>query len=191
VLDPLVRLHRLDENSSADISALLGFLRELQRSTDVAIVVVHHMRKAVRSHLGQALRGSGDLHAWNDHGLYLTRAGPGGAHLRLTVEHRAAPSIDPLELRLASAPDGSGTHLEVVGPASPQSVSVCTADVDPGAPSLADRVMTVLRRASAPMSRSQLRAILRINNNRLGDVLAELQRSGRILRGDDGLSVLQ
>jgi RecA-family ATPase len=31
VLDPLVRLHRLDENSAADISGLLGFLRELNR----------------------------------------------------------------------------------------------------------------------------------------------------------------
>jgi RecA-family ATPase len=186
VLDPLVRLHRLDENSSADISALLGFLRELQRSTNVAIVVVHHMRKAVRSHLGQALRGSGDLHAWNDHGLYLTRTGPGGTHLRFSVEHRAAPSIDPLELRLVSDADGSATHLEVVGPASSHGDSPC---VDPGSPSLSDRVMSVLRKASSPMSRSQLRAVLHINNNRLGDALAELQRSGRIVRKDDGLSV--
>ena len=29
LLDPLVRLHRLDENSAADISGLLGFLRQL------------------------------------------------------------------------------------------------------------------------------------------------------------------
>jgi hypothetical protein len=57
LLDPSVRLHRLDENSSADISALLGYLRELQRRYDVAIIVVHHMRKATRAHLGQALRG--------------------------------------------------------------------------------------------------------------------------------------
>ncbi len=31
LLDPLVRLHRLDENSAAEISGLLGFLRELNR----------------------------------------------------------------------------------------------------------------------------------------------------------------
>jgi hypothetical protein len=92
LLDPLVRLHRLDENSSSDISALLGFLRELQRRCDVAIVVVHDMRKAVRSQLGQALRGSGDLHAWNDHGVYLTRTGPSGSRIRLSLEHRAAPA---------------------------------------------------------------------------------------------------
>jgi hypothetical protein len=32
LLDPLVRLHHLDENSAADISRLLGFLREMQRT---------------------------------------------------------------------------------------------------------------------------------------------------------------
>lgn len=188
LLDPLVRLHRLDENSSADISALLGFLRELQRRCNVAIVVVHHMRKAVRSHLGQALRGSGDLHAWNDHGVYLTRTGPGGSRIRLTLEHRAAPNIEPLELCLVSEPDGSATHLEVVGAASPQ-VDGALPD-GPPAPSINERVIAALRGASHPVSRAQLRAALRINNNRLGDALAELQRTGRIRRGDDGLTIV-
>jgi RecA-family ATPase len=41
VLDPLVRLHSLDENSSQDISRLLGYLRDLQRSFDLALIVVH------------------------------------------------------------------------------------------------------------------------------------------------------
>lgn len=188
LLDPLVRLHRLDENSSSDISALLGFLRELQRRTDVAIVVVHHMRKAVRSQLGQALRGSGDLHAWNDHGIYLTRTGPGGAHIRLTLEHRAAPTIEPLELRLVSKPDGSATHLEVVGPASSDPAA---ADTHGAAPSLNERILAVLRCAPGPMSRAHLRATLRINNNRLGDAIAELERLGRIRRADDGIRAMQ
>jgi len=187
LLDPLVRLHRLDENSSSDISALLGFLRELQRRSDVAIVVVHHMRKAIRSQLGQALRGSGDLHAWNDHGVYLTRTGPGGARIRLTLEHRAAPTIEPLELRLVSAPDGSATHLEVVGPASEDPDAAVPVDA---APSLNERVMAVLRSAVGPMSRGHLRATLRINNNRLGEAITELERSGRIRRNDDGISIV-
>ena len=95
LLDPLVRLHRLDENSSADVSVLLGYLRELQRRYHVAIVLVHHLRKAVRAHLGQALRGSGDLHAWTDHAAYITRTGPNGERLRLTLEHRSAPALRP------------------------------------------------------------------------------------------------
>jgi hypothetical protein len=139
----LADLHHLDENSSQDISALLGFLRELQRRNDVAIVVVQHMRKAVRAHLGQALRGSGDLHAWNDHGAYLTRIGSDGARLRLTIEHRAAPALDPLELRLVSNPDGSATHLEVVGPSSlglDDDLAIAAAR----APTLPDRVLATL-----------------------------------------------
>lgn len=187
LLDPLVRLHRLDENSSQDISALLGFLRELQRRHDVAIVVVHHMRKAVRAHLGQALRGSGDLHAWNDHGVYLTRSGPGGGRIRLTLEHRSAPSIDPLDLHLVSRADGSATHLEVLGPASPDVSEELPALHGP--PSLDDRILAILRGATAPVSRAQLRQTLRINNNRLGDALAELHRSGRLHRTDAGLSL--
>ena len=64
LLDPLVRLHRLDENSAADISKLLGFLRDLQRAHDSAIVLVHHASKKHRAQPGQALRGSSDLHAY-------------------------------------------------------------------------------------------------------------------------------
>ena len=62
LLDPLVRLHRLDENSAGEISGLLGFFRELQRRFDTAIVLVHHASKKQRSQPGQALRGSSDLH---------------------------------------------------------------------------------------------------------------------------------
>ena len=155
LLDPLVRLHRLDENSSADISALLGYLRELQRSFDVAIVVVHHMRKSVRSHLGQALRGSGDLHAWNDHGAYLTRAGSDSERLRLTLEHRSAPALEPLELCLVSRQDGSATHLEVTSSAPPGGAS--SNPVPTPAPSLHERVLLAIRRAGRPLSRLQLR----------------------------------
>ena len=187
LLDPLVRLHRLDENSSQDISALLGFLRELQRRCDVAIVVVHHMRKAVRSQLGQALRGSGDLHAWNDHGAYLTRTGPGGNCIRLTLEHRAAPNIDPIELRLASNSDGSATHLEVVGPAATHHIDDDLGDLA-HAPSLQDRVLAVLKDAHEPISRAHLRQALRVNNNRLGEALTSLEANGAIRRGESGLS---
>jgi hypothetical protein len=188
LLDPLVRLHRLDENSSADISALLGYLRELQRRFDVAIVVVHHMRKSIRAHLGQALRGSGDLHAWNDHGAYLTRTGPDGERLRLTLEHRSAPALEPLELCLVSRDDGTATHLEIASSAAPsggQPPSVLTTS-----PSLHDRVLHAIRRAGHPLSRIQLRDTLRVNNNRLGDVINDLERSGRVRRSDAGIAVL-
>jgi hypothetical protein len=188
LLDPLVRLHRLDENSSADISALLGYLRELQRRYDVAIVVVHHMRKAIRAHLGQALRGSGDLYAWTDHAAYLTRSGPGGERLRLTLEHRAAPALEPLELRLASSGDGSATHLEVVSSTSLSRPEIPTTQT-PGL-TLDERIVQAIIRAGHPLSRAHLRDLLHVNNNRLGDVISDLERSGRIGRSDAGITVL-
>ena len=99
VLDPLVRLHRLDENSAREISGLLGFLRELERKHNVAIVLTHHASKRANARHGQSLRGSSDLHAFGDSNLYLTRQ---GRDLTLTVEHRSAPSIDPITLRLVA-----------------------------------------------------------------------------------------
>ena len=131
------------------------------------------------------MRGSGDLHAWNDHGAYLTRTGTGGEKLRLTLEHRSAPAIDPLELHLVSAPDGSATHLELVG-LSPANSDPTLAQ--PPALPLHDRILSALSHAARPLSRAQLRDTLRVNNNRLGEVLADLERQGRLRRGDDGIS---
>src|SRR5204862_15615 len=68
LLDPLVRLHQLDENSSQEVSNLLGYLRALQREHDLAVALVHHTSKRAHARHGQALRGSGDLHAWTDVG---------------------------------------------------------------------------------------------------------------------------
>ena len=45
LLDPLVRCHRIDENDAGPVSGLLGFLRTLQREYDLAVAVVHHVRK--------------------------------------------------------------------------------------------------------------------------------------------------
>lgn len=134
-LDPLVRLHRLDENSAADISGLLGFLRELNRQHDLAIILVHHMAKRARQDPGQALRGSSDLHAWVDSACYLMRH---HQHLRLTVQHRAAAAPEPMRLRLA----GDNAHpcgLELHG-------------VDETPPPLAEAVRLHLQRLRQPCS---------------------------------------
>ena len=42
LLDPFVRLHRIDENASSDVAAILAYFRELQRLFHLAVVVVHH-----------------------------------------------------------------------------------------------------------------------------------------------------
>jgi len=90
VLDPFVRLHRIDENVAAEVAPLLEGLRALERRFEVAIALVHHAKKgAGGARGGQALRGSSELHAWGDSNLYLRKKERG---LYLAVEHRAAAS---------------------------------------------------------------------------------------------------
>ncbi|MGE3376616.1 MAG: AAA family ATPase, partial [Vicinamibacteria bacterium] len=116
LLDPLVRLHQLDENSSQEISNLLGYLRALQREHDLAVALAHHTAKRAHARHGQALRGSGDIHAWTDVGLYLTWQGD---RLYMTTELRTAKPPDPLELRLVDE-DAATTHLAIVGGSAPE-----------------------------------------------------------------------
>jgi hypothetical protein len=94
VLDPFVRLHRIDENAAAEVAPVLAYLRDLERQFHTAVLLVHHARKgAAHARAGQALRGSSELHAWGDSNLYLRRRGD---TLCLATEHRAAPSRDGL-----------------------------------------------------------------------------------------------
>jgi hypothetical protein len=167
VLDPLVRLHRADENSSAEISELLGFLRDLQREHQVAIALVHHIRKSPAGQPGQALRGSGDLHAWTDSALYLLRD---KGQLALHAEHRSQAAPAPLAVSLEQDP----ARLEVAGSIEDEG--------EDGDDQLAERVVEALRRE--PMTRTRLRNELRVRNERLGASLEALARDGRIERGD-------
>lgn len=170
LLDPLVRLHRIDENSASEVSALLGFLRSLQREFHTAVVLVHHARKNGSTHQpGQALRGSGDLHAFGDSNLYLRRH---RQQLMLTLEHRAAPSPEPFELRLAG---GQTPHLEIVA-----STGSCAGELT--------QLVHELLRLEGPMNRASLRQQLRVRNERLGKALSLLQEQGSILQTADGWS---
>lgn len=177
LLDPLVRLHRADENSSADVSALLGFLRELQRRFDTAVVLVHHMSKKHRAQLGQALRGSGDLHAFGDCNAYLVTKSD---KLQLVVEHRFAPATDPIPLTLVSDDDGTKTHLEVAKHAA------CDYREIP----LAESIRLALADAEKPLTRAVLRKTLRVNNHRLGLALRDLEKHRVAIRGPSGWTLV-
>lgn len=181
VLDPFVRLHRRDENSSAEVSALLGDLRLLQRTHNLAIVLVHHARKNGRGSHGQALRGSSDFHAWGDCNAYLNQR---ANVLMLSLEQRFHRPIDPLALRIASRPDGSCTHLQIVD-------AMRDAPAPDPSKTTADAVLTQLGATPKPLPRTKLRAQLRLNNQRLGQVLQELEGQGRIRRTQQGWTTVQ
>lgn len=174
LLDPFVRLHRIDENSAADVSALLAFLRELQREHDVAIVVAHHARKngPAGAQAGQGLRGSGDFHAWTDSALYVRRSGD---RISVTVEHRAAPAPDPFDVALIPGDDRTA-HLEIVSPSDSQRHDV----------SARARLLAAIDERGGVVSREALRAALRLRNETLGALLTELARDGLVARHRNG-----
>ena len=168
VLDPFVRLHRIEENHAGDVSGLLGWLRTLSREHDLAILVVHHARKngATGAQAGQALRGSGDFHAWGDDNLYVRRK---GERIVLGIEHRAAAAPEPLALMLADR--GSATHLDIVD---------ATSDVSTPARDLDSAILAAL--SPEPMLRTRLRGVLRIRNETLGNALRRPENERRVRR---------
>lgn len=168
ILDPFVRLHRLDENSAMEVSALLADLRALQRRFHLAVLLVHHTRKTNSEASGQTLRGSSDLHAWGDSNLYLRRTQD---QIILAVEHRAARAPDPFALTLT----GEQPHLQIAAfPAQPPQ------------PSLQQQVLHVLRQQPGPLTQYQLRCALKVRNQALTNVLHELLLEKKISRSDDG-----
>ena len=167
VLDPLIRLHRLDENSSREVSALLSYFRQLQREYSVALLLVHHMRKGGGSRPGENLRGSSDLHAWGDTLLYLRRTQEG---ILLTVEHRAHPSPQPMLLHLRTDPH---PHL-VLGTAAA------------AAPSVADDIVALLDKTAEPIATRRICATVRGRTEATVAALRTLADRGLIRRGPDG-----
>jgi hypothetical protein len=183
ILDPFVRLHRIDENVSGEVAPLLAFLRELQRRHAVAVAVVHHARKgagAIRA--GQALRGSSEFHAWGDSNLYLRRepalAKAGGDdRIVLTVEHRAAAATPGVTLELAQRDDALALH-----PVHANPQSECRAEPI----SVDQRITAALTDGSKPRPFSELRASCRVRTTTLYERLAAMTAAGLVVKSADG-----
>lgn len=176
VLDPLIRLHRIDENDASQVAPLLSFLRELQRKYRIAVVVVHHARKdAGGTRPGQALRGSSELHGWGDSNLYLRRQKD---RLTLTTEHRAAASRDPFAIQLIQA--GPALALGLPGTSSP----IAPPPSNPTAP--ADRIRDALAGVDRPLTVQELRKRCSMRTATLCDSLGELTRAGLVVREAGG-----
>ncbi len=176
VLDPFVRLHRIDENASGEVAPLLAYLRELQRRHGVAVALVHHAKKGGgRARAGQALRGSSEFHAWGDSNLYLRRHGD---DLTLTVEHRAAASVPAVPLVLAER--GEALALEVLARAPA---------IEPAPTSVDERITQALAAAAGPLPLAELRTACRVRNATLRERLAALTADGQLVRAADGYRI--
>jgi len=177
ILDPFVRLHRIDENVCSEVAPLLAYLRDLQRRFALAILVVHHARKgAGRVRAGQALRGSSEFHAWIDSAIYLCRTDD---ELTLTVEHRAEPSHGPIPVQLVA--NGAALALTTEAAAS----SSAPADPEPAA-TPAQRIVAALAGLEEAVTLDQLRRACRMRTQTLCDALAELVRTGCVLKSEAG-----
>jgi len=172
LLDPLVRLHGIDENHATEVAELLAYFRSLQRMLDLSVVLVHHTRKNAPGGAasGQGLRGSSDLHAFGDSNLYLRRT---KERLLLSSEHRAAPASPPVYLELVTT-DAEATHLQVVG------------EPDEGNQrGLQDRVLDLLT-PGVVLTRVKLRDALSVKNQRLGEALESLEQASQLSRTSAG-----
>lgn len=173
ILDPFVRLHRIDENASGEVAPLLAYLRELQRRHALSVLVVHHAKKSSgRIRAGQALRGSSEFHAWGDSNLYLRRS---LNTLTLTIEHRAAASPPTLTLELQ-------THGEALALQLAQAL----ADATPAATSVDERITAALMDVGRPLPVNELRNLCRVRNATLHQRLAALTQAGRLVRSSEG-----
>ncbi|MGA2542460.1 MAG: AAA family ATPase [Verrucomicrobiota bacterium] len=173
ILDPMIRLHRVDENDASQIAGLLSYLRELQRQFQLAVILVHHARKdSNSSRPGQALRGSSELHGWGDSNLYMRRK---GSQLTLSTEHRAAPGRDHIPLQLTQS--GSALALTVLERST----------VEPDAPvTPVERVRQVLAQLQEPIPVQQLQKLCGIRTAAVCSALAELSNQGEVVRDARG-----
>jgi hypothetical protein len=179
VLDPLVRVHCIDENVAGQVASLLGYLRSLQKNAETAIALVHHVRKnaSPTGNAGYCLRGSGDLYAWLDSFLYL-RMHQG--QRTLSAEHRSAPAFGPITLELVQT-DPIGPHLTIKTINGSQS--------DSSQSDLPGRILQLLSSSHGPQTVDAIRSHLQVRNQRVVEAIRNLASQGKIQRHPKGFSI--
>lgn len=101
ILDPLYSTHDQDENDTRAMAALCQALLRLRDNSGAALIVIHHVRKAInRGEIGSAFRGSSALHAVGDSYVLVTRPSPQLPTLELRFQFRYAPPQAPRLLQL-------------------------------------------------------------------------------------------
>lgn len=176
ILDPFVRLHRIDENVSGDVAPLLAFLRDLQRRHATAVALVHHARKgAGTARAGQALRGSSEFHAWGDSNLYLRR--DSDDRIILTAEHRAAAAMPSVTLELAQHDNALALQPTEANPQTEHRIEPASVD---------QRITAALAKGGEPRPFSDLRASCRVRATTLYQRLAAMTAAGIVVKSADG-----
>jgi RecA-family ATPase len=88
VFDSLTRIHHADENDSARMSAVFGYVKRLMNDLGVSVLFTHHFNKS-RGHNNNRLRGSSDILAFPDYVLRVEsdRGHTGLSETGVLIEH--------------------------------------------------------------------------------------------------------
>jgi hypothetical protein len=181
ILDPFVRIHRIDENNSGEVAPLLAGLRALQRTYGLAIILVHHAKKGgAHERAGQALRGSSEFHAWGDSNLYLRR--DKRDRLTLSVEQRAGASRSGIALELTD--DDRGLGLSVI-------TQLEEGDTQQSAKNqlLPDRIIAALSETPDPISLRLLRERCQSRTASICTAIEALMSAGQIVKTTTGYAL--
>jgi AAA domain-containing protein len=179
ILDPLIRLHQVDENDASQIAPILAYLRQLQRKFQLGVLVVHHAKKDAHGQRpGQALRGSSELHGWGDSNLYMRRR---REQLTLSTEHRAAPSKDNIAVELKQS--GEDLSLALLGPITGSEVPASTASAPLGP---CERIGQILASLDQAISLRQLRKRCGMRMTTVRDYLDQMLAAGKVVRDGEG-----
>ncbi len=185
ILDPFVRLHRIDENNAGEVVPILSHLRQLQREHRCAVLLVHHARKrASNDRGGQALRGTSEFHAWGDSNAYLRWR---EEELTLTIEHRACAAPEPMVIELQEDGDKIGVNVvekreDVEG--SPTTRRKRKRKKKQG--NAKRRVAELLKQAEEPLHQRDIREACGVRMQSVSEALKELVSEGQAERVADG-----
>ena len=163
ILDPLVRLHRRDENHATDMACFLGSLRSLTQLTGAGLVVVHHLNKTAGfdgRRLGAGLRGSGDLWGWYDAALFAKRDG-----MDIVLDFESRFTADQPAVTVQLEVDAAAARFNLIGRPAFKATR-------------ADRIFELLEAAPAGMTARALRRELRASNLTVRRALEELAGQG-------------
>jgi hypothetical protein len=173
VLDPFVRVFSGDEDDPGQVSKVLGNLRRLERELHVAIMVIHHFKKG-KAHGGQALRGTGDFHAWLDSGVYLRRCSEGVS--AMTVEHRSAVGTRAV-ITLVREP-----HVHLVASDDEVDAAEAVEKVERPVRNLDDDLYNALATAGQALGHTDLQKRLHVRGADISGACLRLEKAGRIRR---------
>jgi hypothetical protein len=142
IIDPLVRIHRMDENK---VNEMTPVMEEIQRLTELgsAVLLVHHVSKGSgnESNVGAAARGSGTIVSSTDGNLVLGRDKNGKLVLRTEMRDAEAEAIS-----LDFLPDAGGFEVASPGASAPTADPKSPKDLTP---------WLVLQMTKAEMDRGQ------------------------------------